>query len=353
MTAAGRSSKAAQAVAETFQWQAAMGAISGATLAEAAVLSEVAVASEAMLRGNAAWGERAAAAVAHAEAWLGRTEVPIDLASVEAIAVAVGLSSQASPLLAYASTVELIDHVRAWMNDEPVSSFVDPALAAAAQIASEAPDFNSVIASASTVEQAILVGGLYGLRNGIGGIPARMVSTLTDPDGRNARRYLARLTDRLLGIRRNDWYDPRNRRGPKQVLPGLWLTNLFGLTSFVQQHPDGLVLSLCDIEGRIDDHAEQITFHIDDTPNPRPNPSLQFVIDDVLAEVSAARKAGQPVVLHCRHGASRTGLILRLLLVEEQGLSPADALTEAQCLWPHTSSWNKAWKREIERRATK
>lgn len=316
-----------------------MGAIAGAAVAEAQ-MQEV-----------ASWGPLASATAGHAERWLAQSDVPLDLVPAEAVAVAVGLAAHASPLLVDAATVELIDHVRAWLGDDPTTSFADPALAVAAEHASESADFLTAMESADSAEQAVLVGGLFGLRHGLGAIPARMVSTLTDDDGRNTRRYLARLTDRLLGIRRNDWFDPRARRGPKQVLPGLWLTNLFGLTTFTRNHPDGLVLSLCDIEGRIDDHTQQITFHLDDTPNPRSNPSLQTVLDAVLGEIRQARAAGQPVLLHCRHGASRTGLVLRLLLVEEQGLSAADALIEAECVWSHTSSWNKAWNREVERRA--
>jgi len=316
-----------------------MGALAGASAAEA------------LYDDRTTWGDRAVATFAHGEALLKGAQLPIDLAPVEALAVAVGLAGQASPLLADTATVELIDHVNALLASELPPPFGAVQLATARRVAEGAGGFADAIAAANDTDEAALIGGLYGLQHGVGAMPARLVSTITDGDGHNSRRYLARLTDRLLGIRRNDWYDPRNRRGPKQVLPGLWLSNLFGVASFVRNHPDGLVLSLCDIEGRIDDHEHQITFHLDDTPNPRPNPSLSTVIQDVLAEISKARAAGQPVLLHCRHGASRTGLILRLLLVDEQQLTATDALIEAQCVWPHVSSWNTAWNREVERRA--
>ena len=154
----------------------------------------------------------------------------------------------------------------------------------------------------------------------------------------------------MLKLERTSWYDARSRRGPREIVSGVWLSNIHGLGAFTVEHPDGLVLSLCDIEGRLDDHEHQITFHLDDTPKREANPSLELVIDEILSEVRTARERKQPVLVHCRHGASRTGLILRLLLVEDLGLDADDALTEAQCLWPHTSTWNKAWAREIERR---
>ena len=135
------------------------------------------------------------------------------------------------------------------------------------------------------------------------------------------------------------------------MLPGLWLSNLLGVGAFTANHPDGLVLSLCDDEGRVANHPHQVTFHLEDTPKAKANPRLAGVVDDILAEIGTARAAGQPVLVHCRHGASRTGLILRILLVDELGLDAEDALTEAQCLWPHTSTWNREWATEVERRA--
>ena len=98
-------------------------------------------------------------------------------------------------------------------------------------------------------------------------------------------------------------------------------------------------------------HPHHVTFHLEDTPRSDANPSLALVIDEILAEISQARAAGQPVLVHCRHGASRSGLVLRLLLVDELGLSADDALTEAMCRWSHTSTWNTDWTDVVRRRA--
>ena len=87
------------------------------------------------------------------------------------------------------------------------------------------------------------------------------------------------------------------------------------------------------------------------TPRPDANPSLQFVLDEVLHEIAEARRVSQPVLVHCRHGASRTGLVLRTLLVDELGVDGEAALMEAACLWPHVSEWNTAWHRATNERS--
>lgn len=318
-----------------------MGAITGSLVADA------------LVAGGTTWSSRGHAANEYAEDLLSGRPTPIDLDPAEAVPVAVGLSVGPSPLLTEPAAVELIDHVRSWLAGEigPEFGFSELLLATAAEHARSAADFRAAVDAAEGHQRlAMLTGALVGLQGGVGAIPARLVSTVRSPDGRLGRRYLSRLVDRLLGLQRIDWYDPRYRRGPREVLPGLWLSNIHGLGAFTAQHPDGLVISLCDIEGRLDDHPHQITFHIDDTPKREANPRLAGVLDDVLTEVRDARAEGQPVLVHCRHGASRTGLVLRLLLIEELGLDPDSALTEAQCLWPHTSTWNTAWHVEIERR---
>jgi hypothetical protein len=321
-----------------------MGAISGALVAEA-------LRASADDEPTGSWTSNGVAALEHAECFLRGDAPPLDLAVGESFAVAVGLSTGASPLLVDPATVELIDGVRSWLDDAESINWSTPELAQAAERARCDDSFEAIVAHADSDLVALLAGMLRGLERGIGAVPARLVSTIGNPDGRRGRRYVSRLVDRMLRLERNDWYDARTRRGPKEVLPGVWLSNIHALGAFTVDHPEGLVLSLCDIEGRLDNHPHQITFHLDDTPKRDANPELRAVIDEVLTEVDAARAAGQPVLVHCRHGASRTGLILRLLLVRDLGIDPDDALTEAQCLWPHTSTWNKAWAREIERRS--
>ncbi len=295
------------------RWQAAFGAIAASLLIDPV---------------DQRWSPRGARSIQLAEDLLAGGTVPVDLTPADAIPASIALAVSGCPLLVDTTTVETIDLMRAALDDEPV----DPERIAA-------------------ITDPVAVAGLAGVTGGAGSIRGRAVSSLRSPDGRRGRRYLSGLTHRLLGTQRPGWYDPKRRRGPKEVLDGLWLANIHGVARFVDDHPDGLVLSLCDIEGRIDDHPNHITFHLDDTPRPDANPRLPDVLDDVLDEVATARAAGTPLLVHCRHGASRTGLVLRAILGAEHGLSPEDALMEAQALWSATSSWNTAWPAELARRA--
>jgi hypothetical protein len=316
-----------------------MGAITGALVADA-ITSD-----------TAGWTAGAMRSIDIAESMLSGVPVPVHLEPHDSVAVAIGLSIGPAPLLVETTTVAFMDAVRETLEHGVFPDAHDPMIAKAAELARTTRFVDAVAAAGGDCELARLIGAIVGLERGLGAVPARMVSTFRSTDNRRGRRYLCGLTTRLLGIERPNWYDPRNRRGPKEVLPGFWVSNLFGLSRFTSDHPDGLVLSLCDDEGRIADHPNHITFHVDDTPRTDANPNLSVVMDEVLREIASARAAGRPVLVHCRHGASRTGLVLRLVLVDELSLSADDEMTEAQCLWPHTSDWNHDWTREVERRA--
>jgi len=317
----------------------AMGAITGAVVADA------------RHAGKSHWPTTTVAAISHGEAFLAGTPLPIDLRPVEAVPAAIGSAVAAPPLLADGSTVALFDTIRVALETGTMGDSPDPMVSKGADIA-QSMSFVEAVDSAGNHELAVLVGALSGLSGGVGAIPARLACGVVAPDGRRGRRYLSGLTLRLLGQERPQWYDPLRRRGPKEVLPGLWLSNLYGVGRFTETHPDGLVLSLCDDEGSVPTSAEHLTFHLEDAPRSDANPNLQLVLDDVLTEIRTARENERPVLLHCRHGASRTGLVLRLILVEELELDAEAAVMEAQCIWPHTSTWNKAWNREVERRAS-
>ncbi len=300
---------------------------------------------------SATWTPDGMEMLRQAEHFLAGGPTPIDLSPVHAVGVALGLASGGAPLLVDATTVSLIDSVRDGLVSTGHPTPDDPILAKAAELA-RCGSFGEAVAGAGGDEElSMLVGLFVGLDGGIGALPARLVSAGSAPGGGRGRRYLCGLTNRLLGVEKPNWYDPRNRRGPKEVLPGLWLSNLYGISRFTADHPNGLVLSLCNEEGRLDGHPHHVTFHIEDTPKTDANPSIEIVVDEVLAEITQARRTGQPVLVHCRHGASRTGLILRLVLLGELDASADDILTEALCLWPHTSTWNTDWMTLVERRA--
>ncbi len=314
-----------------------MGAITAALLADS------------LQAGLTSWTDTGLHSLELAEDLLRGEPLPIDLTLRQAVPAAVGLADGPRPLLAEPEVSELIDVFQAWLYDGRLLEVADPGLSAAIELSRTDVSFASAIEADDT--QMILNATIVGLVGGIGRVPAGSASSFCAVDGRRGRRYLARLTDRLLGVEREPTYDPRRRRGPREVMPGLWVSNIYGVDTFVEDHPDGLVLSLCDPEGRFDGHHNQITFHIDDTARPDANPSLHVVLDEVLHEIAEARQVGRPVLVHCRHGASRTGLVLRALLVDELGIDSEAALMEAVCLWPHVSEWNAAWHRATDERS--
>ena len=172
-----------------------------------------------------------------AESMLSGAPVPVDLEAHDSIAAAVGLSMGPPPLLVASTTVAFVDAVRQSLDQGVFPDDGDPVIAKAAELARTNNFLDAVAAAGGDSELARLIGAIVGLEGGLGAVPARPVSTFRSPENRRGRRYLCGLTNRLLGIERPNWYDPRNRRGPKEVLPGLWVSNLFGLSRFTSHHP--------------------------------------------------------------------------------------------------------------------
>ncbi len=226
--------------------------------------------------------------------------VPVDLEPHDSVAAAVGLSIGPPPLLIETTTVAFVDAGRKTLEHGVFPNTHGPVIAKGTEVARTNSFLGAVAAAGGDSELARLIGAIVGLEGGLGAVPARQVSTFRSPDNRRGRRYLCGLTNRLLGVERPNWHDPRNRRGPSEVLAGLWVSNLFGLSRFTRDHPDGLVLSLCDDEGRIADHPNHVTFHLDDTPRTGANPSLSVVIDEILGEITSSRATSRPVLVHCR-----------------------------------------------------
>jgi len=203
------------------------------------------------------------------------------------------------------------------------------------------------VGAASTAQEAMtksprhaltLAGALSGLRWGPAAIPAAWSTTVHGPVGANTYqlRQVRRLAERLMGQEAPAPPEPRRSLGPREVAPGLWLSNLHAVPKFAAKHPDGAIISLCPTH---------------DAGTSNVNPLLAATVDEILATITAFHNEGRPVLVHCHHGASRTGLILRSWLMQEHGLSDDDATTEAQVRWPKTSTWNNAFASELKRRA--
>ena len=305
------------------------------------------------------WGAVAGSSFNTAEALIKGELLEMGLGPAEIMAAAIALADPDAtpPLLGDPDAVLVCGLVRAAMLGELV---LDPSQASSQETndalaaAGEATDFVSAVAAAPRSSRA-LAGGLAGARWGPALIPAAWATHVTGPvEGRTyGLRQLRRLAERLMQQDAPVPPEPRRSIGPREVAPGLYLSNLHAVPKFLANHPDGAVISLCPTTGAFDNHAVRREFAIHDAGGSKVNPHLSATVDEVLATISAFHDEGRPVLVHCHHGASRTGLVLRAWLVENLGLTADDAMTEALVRWPKTSTWNKVFATEIERRASR
>ena len=305
------------------------------------------------------WGSAAESSFVTAERHLRDEPLDMALGAVDIAAAAIALAEPGAspPLLGDPDAALMCALVR----DALAGSFrLDDAVATAHEM-DEA--IRSVCASSgfceaierSPAEALPLTGTLAGLRWGVGAIPATWTTTLRGPVGSRTYgvRQLRRLAERLRKEDAPVPPEPRRSLGPVEVAPKLWLSNLHAVPRFLASHPDGAVISLCPTTGAFDDHRPRREFALHDAAGSTVNPHLSATVDDVLATIAAFHAEDRDVLVHCHHGASRTGLILRTWLVENLDLTVDDATTEAQVRWPKTSTWNKAFSAEVQRRARK
>ncbi len=105
---------------------------------------------------------------------------------------------------------------------------------------------------------------------------------------------------------------------------------------------DAVIVSLSRTFGRLDAHPERRQVWMVDQDGPGRNLALTDVLDDVIDTMTAAVAAGQPVIVHCHGGRSRTGLILRAwLLSRHPTMTVAEATAEVAAHWPHLDTWNR------------
>jgi len=304
------------------------------------------------------WGATAAAAFGTGEALLSRELLDMRLGPTDIVAAAIALADPdaSPPLLGDPDAVLICTVVRSAMlgqlafdTDDACSPDTHEALTAVRN----AQDFCGAIENAGPTARP-LTGALAGLRWGPGAIPAAWATQITGPVGTRTYglRQLRRLAERLMQQDAPVPPEPRRSLGPREVAPGLFLSNLHAVAKFLSNHPDGAVISLCPTTGAFDHHPVRREFAIHDAGASKVNPHLSATVDEALATIKAFHAEERNVLVHCHHGASRTGLILRAWLVDELDLNAEDATTEAQVRWPKTSTWNRAFSSEIERRAT-
>ena len=282
-------------------------------------------------------------------------DMGVDATGIVAAAIALADPDASPPLLGDPDAVLVCSLVQAGMLgqlDCNPAHAAAPETTDALRAVSEAADFCGAIHAAPPASRP-LAGAVAGVRWGLGAIPAAWATPVVGAVGSRTYglRQLRRLAERLMHQDAPVPPEPRRSLGPREVAPGLFLSNLHGVPRFLADHPEGAVISLCPTTGTFDNHPLRREFAVHDAAGSKVNPHLRATVDEVLATIRAFHDEGRNVLVHCHHGASRTGLVLRSWLVEELGLDADDATTEAQVRWPKTSTWNNAFSAEVGRRA--
>jgi hypothetical protein len=304
------------------------------------------------------WGEATTSATALAERLLRGAAPDFDTSPTQAAVLAVfDRGTGSPPLLADGDAVVVYDVVAARLTGRPLAAGParDPVVAEALECVGD--DFAATIRSAvdlggDTSRRAAIAGAVAGAALGVSAIPSRWITYVHGSNGQREIRLrdLLRLTERLLRADRPVHPDPFGALWPTEVADGFWVSNLPGAARFPDLHPDGAVVSLCPAGGAFDAYGVRREFVLADTPTRTANPRLSAVVDDLLATLRAFRDEGRPTLVHCHHGASRTGFALRLWLMDTEGLPEWRATAEAEARWPHVSLWNERFTEELQRR---
>jgi ADP-ribosyl-[dinitrogen reductase] hydrolase len=202
-----------------------------------------------------------------------------------------------------------------------------------------------------------ITGGLAGAVYGIGAIPIRWASpihgSVVGPD--DSGHDLASLRDlaaELAGLDRDTPPDlpTWSPRGPHLVDErGLWVADREGASKSHEVVSNAHVISLSKVaHAPLQPHWRRA--YLVDSEDPDENLAIEAVLDDVLSTVRACVEAGEPVIVHCYAGESRTGLVLRAWLMERDSLTEAEATAKALELWPHLKTWNTAFTDLLRRR---
>ncbi len=209
---------------------------------------------------------------------------------------------------------------------------------------------------------ACITGGLAGARYSIGAIPSRWTTHLhgqlighTD-SGIHLDDLQNLARDLLVGGASPDPDPPAEPAiEPTLVFDAdrIYAASLPGVAAAFaggRLADEMLVISLSRTMGRLDGHANRNQIWLIDQDEPGRNLSIQAVLDDVIDTMTAARDAGQPIVVHCHGGRSRTGLILRAwALSQNPSMTVADATADVAARWRYLDTWNQSFDQALER----
>ncbi len=150
-----------------------------------------------------------------------------------------------------------------------------------------------------------------------------------------------------LDGRRGDRHVPAPSGGiePREVARGIWASDLDGAKA---SDPALAVISLCRTGDLFPHQIQRFAYLVDDDSNSE----IDFVLNDILADMTALRNDGQEILVHCFGGMSRTGLVLRAWLRHTEGVSADEATQRIQEAWPHLGLWNDSFTDVLSRLRT-
>lgn len=165
---------------------------------------------------------------------------------------------------------------------------------------------------------ASIAGALLGARWGMSAIPAtwrRMLHGYPGLDSRDLER-LAFLAAHRGETGKYGWplvehidYEPlqygRSALAKHPFDDGVWMASATELDRLPDDVDAVVTLCLTGTE-QVPDDIEQVTFRLQDLPDPAANLNLDFVIVDAARTVAALRAEGKGVLLHCVASHSRT-----------------------------------------------
>jgi ADP-ribosyl-[dinitrogen reductase] hydrolase len=204
---------------------------------------------------------------------------------------------------------------------------------------------------------ATVAGALAGVIGGVQSIPSRWLTYLhgwtpdhAAPDGVRRRwnaESLQALTAQLLGAPVAPHAPPPAGTGPRRIAAGLHAADLTGALATA---PQWAVVSLCRVGDAFAERAVRRQVHLVDGDRVA-NPGLDHVLADVLDTIDAFHDEGREVVVHCHHGGSRTGFVLRAWLIRRYRWDEPTATAHLRRLWPLVDCWNPTFTAALRRLA--
>lgn len=231
-------------------------------------------------------------------------------------------------------------------------SGVEPAVAFRIAFASDSEDRNLLHLA------RVLTGAAIGAVHGIHRIPSNLTSAIRNVDGLTSQAVsrqrervivtglwdLQNIALQLAGLPIPKEARPEPSVGPVMVGQNLYAANLLGALGVPHSWS---VISLCRVGESFDFHSHHRQIYLIDQEGDI-NPDLAAVVQDAVDAIDIALSKGQPVVVHCHGGRSRTGLILKAWKMRRDGVDEQVAHEWLKAVWPLVHRSNQTFRAFLE-----